>query len=128
MKKDIEYYMGLPYKVELHHVKPSEGGGFILEIPELGRLSTNAWGATLDEAYTMLEEVKRANIEDMLAQRLEIPEPQVEKIYSGRVNLRMSPSLHRALADLAGQEGISLNATINNLLHQGTTLTLLRRG
>ena len=106
MKKDIDYYMKLPYKIELHRVSTDEGGGFILEIPELGRLSTNAWGATLDEAYIMLEEIKRANIEDMLTQRIEIPEPQEEIFYSGRVSQRMGTSLHKSLTDFAEQEKI----------------------
>ena len=107
MKKDINYYMKLPYKIELQHISPEEGGGFILEIPELGRLSTNAWGATLDEAYIMLEEIKRANIEDLLARNIEIPEPQEEKIYTGRANPRIGQSLRKPPADLAEREKIA---------------------
>lgn len=118
MKKDIEYYMRLPYKIELHRIGPEEGGGFLAEIPDLGRLSTNAWGETVAEAYDMLEEIKRSNIEDMLAQGMEVPEPKEEKTYSGRINLRMPPSLHRALAETALRENVSLNSCINNLLHR----------
>lgn len=117
MKKDINYYMELPYKIELHRISPDEGGGFIAEVPDLGRLSTNAWGKTADDALSMLEEIKRDNIEDLLAQGLDVPEPQGEKIYSGRTNLRMSPSLHQELAEKAERENVSLNALINNLIH-----------
>jgi predicted HicB family RNase H-like nuclease len=119
MKKKIDYYMNLPYKIELYLVPSDEGGGIFLEIPELGRLSTNAWGATFDDACAMLDKIKRRNIEDMLEQGLEIPEPlKEEKNYSGHINLRLSPSLHHALAEMAKKENISQNALINNLLHQ----------
>jgi hypothetical protein len=49
-----------------------------------------------------------------------IPEPRSAPAteYSGRVLLRMPPSLHRQVADLAEQDHTSLNATLVSLLSQ----------
>ena len=34
MKKDIDYYLNLPYKIELNQIPQSEGGGFCARMPE----------------------------------------------------------------------------------------------
>ena len=118
MKKTIDYYMGLKYKINVIEIDESEGGGYLLEMPELGRLSTCAWGETFEEARTMLSEIQRDNIEDLLAKGLDVPEPSNEAEYSGRLNLRMPKTLHKRLAEIARDEKTSINSLIVNMLHE----------
>jgi antitoxin HicB len=118
VKKDIDYYMGLKYKIVVTPTEDSDGNGFLLEIPELGRLSTYAWGETYDEAYAVLKEIQRDNIQDLIDKKLEVPEPAAEEGYSGRLNLRMPKTLHRRLAEIAREEETSLNSLIVNMLHE----------
>ncbi|MEW6273541.1 MAG: type II toxin-antitoxin system HicB family antitoxin [Bacillota bacterium] len=104
--KNVEYYLGLPYRVVIH---PSPEGGYAVEIPELpGCLSQ---GETLQEALEMIEDAKLCWISDALERGEEVPEP-VDEAYSGRILVRAPKSLHRALAERAREEGVSLNQFI----------------
>lgn len=105
--KDLEYYLGLPYRVVLY---PSPEGGFAVEVPDLpGCISQ---GQTLQEALEMIEDAKRCWIADALERGEPVPEPASEEAYSGRILVRAPKSLHRALAERAREEGISLNQYI----------------
>ena len=52
-------------------------------------------------------------VEDMSESGEDIPEPIGSRAYSGKFNVRTSPSLHRRLVIEAKVEGISLNALAN---------------
>ena len=45
-----------------------------------------------------------------------IPEPIAEKIYSGKLPVRIPPSLHRKLALEAAEENVSLNRYMSQKL------------
>ena len=108
MRKTLEDYLKLPYKYVLH---PAEEGGYVIEIPDLpGCISQ---GETITEAVNMIEDAKAAWIETALEDGTDIPDParSVEE-YSGKFNVRLPKSLHKALAETAGREGISLNQLI----------------
>lgn len=104
-QKDLNYYLSLPYEIV---VLPDPTGGYVAQIPDLPGCVTQ--GDTIQEALEMLEEAKRAWLEDALESGEEIPEPSRE--YSGRVLVRMPRSLHRELAQRARSEGVSLNHLI----------------
>lgn len=59
-------------------------------------------------------------VEEVLADLLEngepIPQPLGMRQFSGRFNVRISPSLHRKLVHEAENEGISLNALVSQKL------------
>ncbi|GGJ10858.1 DNA repair protein HhH-GPD [Alicyclobacillus cellulosilyticus] len=103
-QKNLEYYMKLPYRIVLY---PAQEGGFVVEIPELPGCLTQA--DTIQEAYEMIEDAKRAWIETALEEGMDIPEPQQNDDYSGRFVVRIPRSLHRALAEAAERENVSLN-------------------
>lgn len=108
IKKNLEYYISLPYKVLLY---PAEEGGYAVEIPELpGCISQ---GQTLEEAYEMIQDAKRGWIDLALQNGEIIPEPVRTEEYSGKFNIRMPKSLHRTLAAKAKEEKVSLNQYIN---------------
>jgi antitoxin HicB len=117
-KMDTDYYMGLPYKVEI--VPDEEGEGFHASIPDLR--GCMAFGETIETALNALSEVKRAWIEIALEEGWRIPEPATDEVkdYSGRFNVRLPRYLHGSLARLAQVQGTSLNQLVVSLLAEGT--------
>ena len=114
MKKDLDYYAGLPYR-EVIEVDPA--GGYVGYIPELRGCITQ--GETKAEILEMLEDAKKAWISTALDDGMEIPEPLREEDFSGRFNLRIPKSLHKRLAMQAKAEGVSLNQLAMYLLASG---------
>jgi predicted HicB family RNase H-like nuclease len=48
-------------------------------------------------------------VADMQASRESVPEPMAEKHYSGEFRVCIPPQLHRSLAMMAAEQGVSLN-------------------
>lgn len=124
MNKTIDYYMKLPYKLEI--VPDTEEGGYGARYPELPGCITCA--ETLVEVVANAEDAKRAWLEAALEEGLDIAEPShdaEESDYSGQFKLRMPKSLHKSLSVHAKQEGISMNQyclyllTMNDSVHVG---------
>ena len=109
--KDIEYYMSLPYRIEIY--PEPDKSGYTAEVPDLPGCLTCA--DTLDELGEMIEDAKRGWFEVALERGLSIPEPPPvhDEAYSGKFLVRMPRSLHRRLAKRARQEGTSLNQFVN---------------
>lgn len=103
--KSLEYYMNLPYKLEI--VPDTEEGGYLAYYPELPGCITT--GDTVIEAVQMAEDAKRAWIEAALESDYPIQMPQTIDAYSGQFKLRIPKSLHKSLAEHSKQEGISMN-------------------
>ena len=115
MEKDLNYYMHLPYRVE---VLPDEGeGGYAFRIPELPGCLTAS--DTLEEGFRLLEDAKRCWISSCLEQGTPVPEPSNLDDYSGQFKLRIPKSLHRQLAQRSTEEGISMNQLCLYLLSRG---------
>jgi antitoxin HicB len=119
MKKHLEEYMKLPYEITVKELEEEEGGGVFLTIPLLGGAAVNAYGSTYDEARGLLENVKKDYFEIWLKEGVPIPEPQsdIEKGYSGKFVLRTRKDLHAQLAAMAREQGVSLNALVNDLIN-----------
>jgi antitoxin HicB len=117
VKKDLEYYMKLPYTIEVVPIPESQGGGFTARLPQVGRLAITGDGETPEEAIGSLEEAKQERFAEYLEKGIAIPEPEPEKEeYSGRFVVRMTGVLHRQLAGAAKREQVSLNQFVNYLL------------
>jgi antitoxin HicB len=108
--KDLAYYMTLRYPLEL---RESEDGGYFATHPDLD--GCMAEGATADEAIANLGESRELWIETRIKGGYPVPEPRNDEA-SGFVSLRMAPSLHGKLAEMAGRQDISLNLLINTVL------------
>ena len=115
MNKDLNYYMSLPYRVEV--VEDKEEGGFALRCPELPGCMTCA--DTVEEGFGLLEEAKRDWITACLEDALPIPEPSRAEDYSGQFKLRLPKSLHKLLAQRSSEEGVSMNQYCVYLLSRG---------
>ena len=106
--KTIEYYMNLPYRLEI--IPDTEEGGFGARYPDLPGCITCA--DTIDELYKNAIDAKQAWLKAALEDGIPIAEPETEPDvtdYSGQFKLRMPKSLHRSLSIHAKKEGISMN-------------------
>ncbi|KJS16407.1 MAG: DNA repair protein [Peptococcaceae bacterium BRH_c4b] len=114
-KKDLQYYLALPYKVTL---TPAEEGGYVVSVPDLpGCISQ---GETLEEAIKMIEDAKICWLEVAMEEGIAIPRPtRTDEEYSGKFNIRVPKSLHRILAEKAKEENVSLNQYVNYQLSRG---------
>ncbi len=115
MSKDLNYYMSLPYRVEV--VEDKEEGGYALHCPELSGCMTCA--DTIEQGFRMIEDAKREWFTACLEDGITIPEPSRLEDYSGQFKLRLPKSLHRLLAQRSDEEGVSMNQYCVYLLSKG---------
>jgi len=115
MEKDLNYYMGLNYKIEV--IADAEEGGYAFSCPELNGCITCA--DTIQRGFEMVEDAKKSWFTACLDDGIPIPEPSVINEYSGQFKLRIPKSLHKALAERSRQEGISMNQYCLYLLSSG---------
>ena len=101
--KDLDYYMGQPYRMEI--IPDPEEGGYGVRFPELPGCIT--CGGTFEEAAENAMDAKREWLMAAIEDGYRIPEPGEH--YSGQFKLRIPRSLHRALAEHSREEGISMN-------------------
>ncbi|MDK8797095.1 type II toxin-antitoxin system HicB family antitoxin [Corynebacterium sp. MSK044] len=89
-------------------------GQFVATVREFPSLS---W---LEDSRDEAEKGILSLVEEVLADLLKsgepIPQPLGMREFSGRFNVRISPSLHRRLVQEAENEGISLNALVSQKL------------
>ena len=69
--KNLEYYMKLPYTIE---IIPYKDGGYFARIKELEGCMTE--GDTLEEVLELLEDARKAWLEVALEDGLEVPLPE----------------------------------------------------
>ncbi len=115
MIKDLNYYMGLPYRIEI--IREQEEGGYVLHCPELSGCIT--CGETIQEGLEMLEDAKKCWFTACLEDGVSIPEPARLEDYSGQFKLRLPKSLHKQLAQRSSEEGVSMNQYCVYLLSKG---------
>lgn len=121
--KTIEYYMALPYRMEL--VADIEEGGYVVSFPDLrGCISS---GETVEQAVANANDAKQEWIAAALEDGYEIPEPTASDEYSGQFKLRIPKSLHRQLAEHSRREGISMNQYCLYLLSRNDALATVHK-
>ncbi|MBW2558642.1 MAG: type II toxin-antitoxin system HicB family antitoxin [Deltaproteobacteria bacterium] len=117
MKKDLNYYLGLPYKIEVTPIPEGEGGGYMARLPQFGRLGIVGDGDNIEEAIADLSVNKELRFKRYLEEGLVIPEPEKEREeFSGRFVIRMPKFLHGELSSQAQTNGVSLNQYVTTLL------------
>ena len=112
--KTIDYYMNLPYKMEIFP-DPDEGG-FVADYPDLPGCLTI--GETIEDVIRNAEDAKREWISAAIEDGIDIAEPVNLDEYSGQFKLRIPKSLHRKLAERSREEGVSMNQYCVYLLSQ----------
>lgn len=107
----------LKYAATIRPLSKEEGGGYLVEIPELQGCMADA--ETIEEAFEEAEKAIESWIQTAKEFGDPIPSPSTSKRYSGHWRLRVPKSLHAALAMRAKQEGVSLNLLTATLLAEG---------
>ena len=105
MMKTLEYYLSLPYRLEI--VPDPDEGGYVASYPELRGCVT--CGDTVEAVVRNAADSKREWLMAAIEDGLVIPEPSDAENYSGQFKLRIPKSLHKSLAEHSKAEGISLN-------------------
>ena len=116
--KSIDYYMSLPYRLEI--IPDLDEGGYVARYPELPGCITI--GETLESVTENAVEAKKEWLEAALEDNLEIAEPTSLIEFSGQFKLRIPKSLHRSLAEHSKREGVSMNQYCVYLLSKNDTL------
>ena len=108
MKKTIDYYMNLPYRIEI--IPDTEEGGYAVRYPELPGCISCA--QSLEELMNNAIDAKRTWLLAALEDKMDIPEPvsnsKIEDVPT-QYKLRIPRSLYTSLREHAQQEGISMN-------------------
>ena len=116
--KTLKEYLELQYRLEL--IPDAEEGGFVASYPELpGCLSC---GETVEIAYNNAIDAKKEWLTAAIEEGIYIPEPEIDKNYSGQFKLRIPKSLHRSLAEHSKLEGLSMNQYCLYLLTQNDAI------
>lgn len=118
MKKDLAYYMALPYRIEI--IRDADEEGYVACIPELKGCITT--GLTEEDALESLKDAKETWLASAVENDDPIPQPDVMKKFSGEFKLRMPKSLHRLLMENARNEGVSMNQYCIMLLSMNAVL------
>jgi len=111
MKKDIEsqvdLYANLPYQIAIEKWDDGDGPYYVAHVLELQGCMIH--GDTPEDALHEIEDVKRDWIKTNLELGNKMPEPLRTRKYSGKIILRMPPSLHETLVKIAELDGVSFN-------------------
>ena len=120
--KTIDYYLNLPYKLEI--VPDKDEGGYAARYPELPGCITV--GDTLESVVKNAGDAKKEWIAAALEVGVTIPEPTSYDDYSGQFKLRLPKSLHKLLADKSKEEGVSMNQYCVYLLSMNNSSNLYK--
>ena len=116
--KSVEYYMNLPYKLEI--VPDLDEGGYVARYPELPGCITV--GDSVEYVVSNALDAKREWLTAALEDGILISEPGELDDYSGQFKLRIPKSLHKSLAEHSRAEGISMNQYCVYLLARNDAL------
>lgn len=109
-----DQYLEMPYEISLVRRDDEQGAAWAAQVEELP--GCEARGRTEEEALAEVREAMAAWITDALASGKQVPAPRAAATHSGRLLVRMPPTLHADLARLADREKVSLNTLIVGIL------------
>ncbi|WP_213997183.1 type II toxin-antitoxin system HicB family antitoxin [Tepidanaerobacter syntrophicus] len=107
IKKDVNYYMSLPYTYVIQQITDESGTYYYARILELDGCQST--GDTFEDAYESIKEAMEGWLEVKLQHGDPIPEPIGDESFSGKFVIRLPKSLHKKLVVEAKKEGVSLN-------------------
>ena len=109
-----DQYLEMPYEISLVRREDEQGPAWVAQVEELP--GCEARGRSEEEALAEVREVMASWIADALANGRQVPAPRAAATHSGRLLVRMPPTLHADLARLADREKTSLNTLIVGIL------------
>ncbi len=105
-KQDLKYQLEVTWS--------EEDRAYVVNVPELPGCMTH--GETVEKALQNAYEAIEGYLGSLEARGLPIPTPLSEKKFSGKIPLRLEPSLHRDLMTKAKIAKMSLNKFIETKL------------
>ena len=129
INKALEYYMSLPYTLEI--IPDIEEGGYGARYPELPGCITCS--DTLEGIVRNAEDAKKAWLEAAIEDDIPIPEPiseaEMEELADipSQYKLRIPKTLYRSLKYHAEVEGVSMNQYCNYLLSMNDSIYGIKR-
>jgi predicted RNase H-like HicB family nuclease len=121
-RRPLQDYLDLRYPF---NVVAEPDGGYVIVFPDLPGCMTQV--EVLDEVTSAAEEIRTLWIETEYEAGAVIPLPSYPEDYSGKFNVRLPRSLHRALAEAAARDGTSLNQYVIALLSRGDAQARIER-
>jgi predicted RNase H-like HicB family nuclease len=100
-------------------------GGWVIRFPDLPGCFSQA--NKIEDVGWMADVARKAWITSMYKGGQDIPLPSMPEEFSGKFIVRVSRSLHRALAESARDEGVSLNQYVATLLGRRDSQAVLER-
>lgn len=113
-RRALADYLALQYTF---HVEADPDGGYVVLFPDLPGCMTQV--ESIEELPAAAEEARQLWITTEYEAGDDIPLPSQPHHYSGKFNVRLPKHLHRALAESAEREGVSLNQYVVALLARG---------
>lgn len=107
----------IEYPFTVHKLSADDGGGYLAEALDLNGCIAD--GETVDEAIVNLEDAITSWVKTAQELGRPVPPPSDDSKFSGRWLIRTPKSLHRKLAELSKNEGVSLNTLTVCLLAEG---------
>ncbi len=100
------------YKMIVYTMKQGDSEEYVAEYPALKGVA--GVGSSPFEAIENLMESAEVNVAALIEAGLLVPESdsQTRNEYSGKLSVRLSSKLHRMVAELSKQEGVSINQCI----------------
>lgn len=114
IRKNLEYYLSLPYSIDIYKDLSDENPGWVAKVKELPGCITQA--DSFEELEEMIFDALRSWIEVALEDGIPVPEPRGEEDYSGKFVVRLPKSLHRELVEASQEDNVSLNTFVINIL------------
>lgn len=108
------------YPFTIHHLVKDEGGGYLIEYPDLPGCMSD--GESVNEAMKNGREAIEAWIETAEESGRSIPKPGAFEEQSGKWVQRVPKSIHLRLARKAEEEGVSLNTLVIMLLAESLAI------
>lgn len=109
-----EQHLEQPYEIALVRRDGDAGEEWWAQVVELPGCEARA--KTEDEVLSAVRRAMVVWIQDALDNERPVPPPRAVAVHSGRLLVRMPPSLHSDLARLADREKVSLNTLIVGIL------------
>ena len=115
--KDLNYYLNLPYTIEVKKIPDDEGGGYAAFMPDFLAAKATFWGDgdTPAQAIDDLKLAFEATLEAMLENGAYIPEPKQEQNIADKaknVTITLKESVINEIDAAASSLGISRSALI----------------
>ncbi|PAF43534.1 HicB family protein [Helicobacter sp. 11S02596-1] len=117
MKKDLNYYLNLPYDILIKKIPEDEGGGYGAFMPDFKEVAFfYGDGDSPDEALKELKEAFIVTLESMMDRKVPIPEPATDNSdKSVRLNITLPERIVNILDTEAKKLCLNRSALIADL-------------